>query len=104
VRAFFGVRQDHVERDREHGRDHQHLEHEVVQGREEEREPRLGLQRLSVVVSPLLSPLGEVFASEADLGVDLELGTNFFDAYSYTGRLPPSSPMRTISSSYVRVL
>jgi hypothetical protein len=64
---------DHVESDREDGCDDEDLKHEVVQGAYEERDPGLGLEGFSVIVSKLLSSLYEVIAIKTDLNIDLQL-------------------------------
>jgi hypothetical protein len=55
--------ENHVKGDRKNGGDHQHFEHEIVQGTNEERNPGLGLDGFSEIVSKLKSPLGEIFTS-----------------------------------------
>lgn len=63
--------ENHVKGDCENGGHHQHFEHEIVEGADEERNPQLRLNGFSIIVSKLIGPSGEVLASQTDLGVDL---------------------------------
>ena len=104
--AVVWIGQDHVEADGEDGSHHKHLEHEVVEGGDEELEPGLCFERWSIIVSKLFSSLWKIRACEAHLQIDLEPLSDAFHACtgvsSGSGHLPPYSLMRVISSSKVR--
>lgn len=69
---MLGIGDDHVERDRENGGNHQHFEHKIVQSSYEKRAERLGLNGLSMVVTEVGGSLGVVRACETNLGVHPE--------------------------------
>jgi len=81
--AFVWFSQDHIERDGETRSDQEHFEHEVVECANEKRNPCLGYEWWSLVVTKLFCPLNKVVANQTNLRVDFQLLADPLNAYTH---------------------